>query len=96
MPPEKLATAIGVTMLILSCLAAIGGGGAAGFWAKNWVLQGLGVAAGVLAVPLLVSIVTPPESWPMFLLTLVLTSTLAVVGAFVGHLIVRPTRVVNS
>lgn len=80
-------------LLALRCIAAIVGGAAAGMWARNWIPQGLGVACGILAIPLLLMLVYSPESWPFFLVSLAITSVLSVFGAFIGHLVVKPTRI---
>ena len=92
-PHDKQLVGLGIGILILNCFAALFGGGAAGFWAKNWILQGLGVAAGVMAIPLVSMLIFAPESWPMFCISLAATTLLAMLGAFLGHLLVKPTRV---
>ncbi len=84
---------ISLGWLLLSSLAALAGGAIAGCWARNWLAQGLGVAAGVFFVPLLFLLIFVPQSWPMFCISLAITSVLSVVGAFLGHLFVKPTRI---
>jgi hypothetical protein len=37
-----------------------------------------------------------PESWPLFCVTLAATSVLTMVGAFLGHFVVKPTRIAIS
>ena len=37
MRPDVAAMAIGLMALFLYCLAALGGGAVAGFWARNWL-----------------------------------------------------------
>ncbi len=95
-PTEKEMLVLGVAILVLNCVAAMGGGAAAGMWAKNWILQGLGVAVGVLVIPIVGLLIFAPESWPILLITLAATSVLTMVGAFLGHMIVKPTRVAIS
>jgi len=95
-PPEKTRVALVAGILIMNGLAALAGGGMAGFWARNWIPQGLGVAAGAIAIPLAMALIIPPDSWPLFGITCAITSTLAVVGAFLGHWLVKPTRIVHS
>ena len=95
-PTDQQLLALGIGVLALNCVAALAGGGAAGIWAKNWILQGLGVAAGVLAIPLVGMIIFAPESWPLFCITLAATSVLTMLGAFLGHLVVKPTRLAIS
>jgi hypothetical protein len=94
-PPEKTRVALIGGILAMNCLAALAGGGVAGFWARNWIPQGLGVAAGAIAIPLAVALLFPPDSWPLFGITVAATSTLAVAGAFLGHWLVKPTRIVK-
>jgi hypothetical protein len=93
MPIEKVALILGIGVLVLNCVAAIAGGAAAGFWARNWVVQGLGVACGVLAIPIIGMLIFIPESWPIFFIMLAATSTLTMLGAFLGHLLVGPTKI---
>lgn len=90
---ENQIMVLGIGGLILNCAAALFGGGAAGIWAKNWILQSLGVATGVFAIPLVGMLVFAPESWPMFCISLAATSVLTMLGAYLGHLLVKPTRV---
>ncbi|MBI3840175.1 MAG: hypothetical protein HY288_19815 [Planctomycetia bacterium] len=94
--PEKTQFALGVGILVMNCLAALAGGAAAGFWARNWIPQGLGVAAGAIGIPLVFALIFPPGSWPLFSITLAATSALAAAGAFLGHLLVKPTRIAKS
>jgi len=94
--PDTAVLAIGLVAMLLYCLAALGGGAFAGFWARNWLPQGLGVAAGVLFIPLVIMLVFVPENWPKFCITLALTSVMTIVGAFLGHLLVKPTRIPRS
>jgi hypothetical protein len=96
MQPQAAVVAIGLVMLLLYCLAALGGGAVAGFWARNWLPQGLGVAAGVLFIPLVIMLVFVPENWPRFVITLVLTSVMTIIGAYLGHILVKPTRIPHS
>jgi hypothetical protein len=79
-----------------AALAALGGGAVAGFWARNWIPQGLGVAAGVLFIPLIIMLAFTPDNWPRFCITLGLTSVMTIVGAYLGHLLVKPTRIPKS
>ena len=95
-PPHVAALLIVVMMMFLYCLSALAGGAVAGFWVRNWLPQGLGVACGVLFIPLLWMLVLTPENWPRFCITLALTSAFTVVGAFLGHLVVKPNRITRS
>jgi hypothetical protein len=92
LPSDKKAALV-IAILIANCIAAFSGGFAAGFWARNWIVQGLGVLVGVLAIPVGTMFFVPPKDWNMFATTLVATSLLTLAGAYVGHVIVRPTRI---
>ena len=54
--------------------------------------QGLGVAAGVLFIPLVMMLVFAPDNWPQFCITLVLTTGMTIVGAFLGGVLVGLTK----
>src|SRR5262249_34822229 len=94
--PRTAIVVLGLASLVLYCLSAIGGGFIAGVWARNWVPQGLGVAAGVSFIPLVMLLVFRPESLPIYLITVVVTGALTVLGAFLGHVTVKPTRIAKS
>jgi len=96
MEPETGAVGTALVTLALYCLGALAGGAAAGAWARNWVPQGLGVAAGVLFIPIVLMLVFAPEHWFLFFIALLVTSGLTIVGAYVGHLVVKPTRIPKS
>jgi hypothetical protein len=72
--------------------AALAGGAVAGAWSVNWVPQGIGVGLGVLAIPLLVLILYRPESLLIYLLGVAVTTVLTVLGALLGHKLVRPSQ----
>jgi hypothetical protein len=95
LPRDKLAT-LAMIILALNCIAAFAGGFAAGFWARNWFMQGFGVLVGVLTIPLVTMFFIPPKDLTMFAITLAATGFLTPVGAYVGHLVVKPTRIVRS
>jgi hypothetical protein len=87
---------VAVLYLFIYCVAALCGGMAAGMWARNWVPQGIGVALGVTIIPLVWILIFIPESWIFWAVGMVLTSLFTVFGAFLGHLLVKPTRVPRS
>jgi hypothetical protein len=95
-PREKSLIVLGAASLVLYCLAAVAGGMAAGMWARNWMTQGLGVGVGVFIIPLLMMLVFSPENWIFFLVRLLFTSGLTLVGSYIGHLVVKPTRIAKS
>jgi hypothetical protein len=90
---KKSASIILAIRLVIACIAALFGGAVSGFWAKNWIVQGLGVVVGVSIVPLLIGAVFFPASWHMILIGAGVALPFAIAGAFGGHLVVRPTRV---
>ena len=72
--------------------ASLSGGAVAGAWSVNWVPQGIGVGLGVLAIPLILLILFLPESLPLYLVGVLVTTGLTVVGAFIGHKLIRPSQ----
>ena len=48
-PAENVA-ALAVAIVIANCIAALAGGFVAGFWSRNWLIQGLGVLLGVITI----------------------------------------------
>lgn len=77
-------------------IAALVGGIIAGAATINWIPQGLGVAGGLLVIPLLLLFVFAPTSLPAYLITIVLTTGITVLGAFLGHKLMPPSRVQKS
>ena len=72
--------------------ASLAGGAVAGAWSVNWVPQGIGVGFGVLAIPLLLLLLFLPESLPIYLIGVLITTGLTVLGAYIGHRVVRPCQ----
>ena len=89
---DRVAVVVLFTSIALHVLAAVIGGIIASAWAVNWVPQGVGVGIGVFAVPLALLLVIHPQSLPVFLLLMGLTTVFSVLGAFFGHLLIRPMR----
>lgn len=75
--------------------ASLAGGAVAGAWSVNWVPQGIGVGLGVLALPLLILILFMPESLPFYLIAVLVTTAFTVLGAFIGHKLIRPSQFVG-
>ena len=96
MSPAAAMVVLALTMLVNYSVSALIGGFMAGAWSRNWVPQGLGVAAGILIIPLVLMLIFAPEHVLLMLVLLVITSGLTVVGAFLGHLVVKPTRIPRS
>jgi hypothetical protein len=72
--------------------ASLTGGAVAGAWSVNWVPQGIGVGLGVLAIPLVLLILFLPKSLPLYLLGVLVTTAFTVLGAYIGHRLVRPSQ----
>ncbi len=79
---------------LLYVSASLAGGAVAGAWSVNWIPQGLGVGLGVLVFPLIILLIFAPESIPVYLIGVVVTTALTVLGAFVGHKLIRPSHFV--
>ena len=94
--PRTALVVLALASLLLYSLAAIAGGFIAGVWSRNWVPQGLGVAAGVSIIPLIMLLVFAPENLLIYLVTVMITAGLTVLGAFLGHVVVKPTRIPKS
>ncbi len=75
--------------------AALAGGAVAGAWSVNWVPQGIGVGLGVLAIPLLLLLFLLPESVPVYLIGVLVTTGLTILGAYLGHRLVRPAQFIS-
>ncbi len=84
-------------------LASLVGGGIAGAWCVNWMTQGVVVGVGVAAMAVLrtiLGLIGSPAVQETGLLLLVvallaiatITIALTIAGALLGHLMIRPTR----
>ena len=72
--------------------ASLAGGAVAGAWSVNWIPQGVGVGLGVLVIPLVLLLIFLPESLPLYLIGVAITTGLTVLGAYIGHRVVRPAQ----
>ena len=77
---------------IVYVVASLAGGAVAGAWSVNWVPQGIGVGLGVLAIPLLLLLYFMPASLPIYLVGVMVTTTLTILGAYLGHRLMRPAQ----
>ena len=96
---EQMAIALLVIMLVFHVVGALVGGAVAGAWSVNWVPQGIGVGAGVFLAPLILYCVLAPVNevgLVAFLVIICITTAISVLGAFIGHKLVRPSRFVVS
>jgi hypothetical protein len=90
-----MAVATWVTIsVVVYGVAAMLAGGVAGAWSVNWIPQGVGV--GLFALPFLVLILFVPESIILYVIIVCVTTPLTVLGAYLGHVLVPPTRIIHS
>ncbi|HLA84741.1 MAG TPA: hypothetical protein VJL29_08100 [Thermoguttaceae bacterium] len=97
--PEEAVVIYLMLAAICYVVGALAGGAVAGAWSINWVPQGIGVGVGVFLTPIIWFIAFPPEhamSTILFLGVIGVTTVLAVVGAYLGHKVIRPFRYIIS
>jgi hypothetical protein len=83
-------------MAFIYIVASLVAGATAGAWSVNWIPQGIGVATGVLLIPLILLTLIQPESPTWYLVGVFATTLLTLFGAFIGHKLIRPTRFLIS
>jgi hypothetical protein len=96
---DRMALALILISLAFQVVGALAGGAVAGIWSVNWVPQGIGVGVGIFFAPLVMLFLFKPvagTSLPVTLVTMGITTVLSVLGAFIGHKLVRPSRFVVS
>jgi hypothetical protein len=93
--PEAILATLGVIAIVAYIVAALVAGAIAGAWTVNWVVQGIGVGAGLFVLPLLWLLFVAPESLTLYLLVVLLTTAFTVFGAYLGHLLVKPSRFIR-
>jgi hypothetical protein len=96
---ERFMIAYLLLSLIFYVVGALAGGAVAGAWSVNWVPQGIGVGIGVFVLPFIFYVLFGPangDDMLVFLLLIVITTALSILGAWIGHKIVRPSRYVIS
>jgi hypothetical protein len=96
---EQMVIAAVLIMLIFHVVGALVGGAVAGAWSINWVPQGIGVGVGVFLLPLFFYLLFEPVKGVGllgFLVIICITSAISVMGAFIGHKLIRPSRFVIS
>lgn len=86
----------GVIAIVLYIAAALVAGAIAGAWTVNWIPQGMGVGAGLFTIPLLLLFVVWPESLVFYLIVVFVTTAFTIAGAYIGHILVRPSRMIHS
>ena len=77
-------------------VAALVGGAIAGAWSVNWIPQGIGVGLGLFAIPTILLVLFIPESIIVYLIIVCVTTPVTVLGAYLGHVLIRPTRIIQS
>jgi hypothetical protein len=93
--PNVAAVTLGAILIAVYAVAALVAGAIAGAWTVNWVPQGIGVGAGLFVIPLVLLLFTSPESLVFYLIVVFLTTVFTVVGAYLGHVLVKPSRVIQ-
>jgi hypothetical protein len=80
-------------------VGSLAGGAVAGAWSVNWVPQGIGMGVGVFILPLVMYYffgLIHGVSLIAFLIIVCITTACSVLGAWIGHKVVRPSRYVIS
>jgi hypothetical protein len=96
---QKMAIVYLMMTLAFYVLGALAGGAIAGARSVNWVPQGIGVGIGVLILLLILYFLFGPVKGiglMGFAVLLSITTAMSVLGAFIGHKLVRPSRYVIS
>jgi hypothetical protein len=96
---EQIVIGALLIMLVFHVIGALVGGAVAGAWSVNWVPQGIGVGVGVLLLPFFIYFLfgqIGKEGLLGFLVLVCVTTVISVFGAFIGHLLVRPSRFIIS
>jgi hypothetical protein len=93
--PESILVTLGIVAVVAYIAAALVAGAIAGAWTVNWLVQGIGVGTGLFVLPLLWLLFVAPESLTVYLFIVVVTTCFTVVGAYLGHLLVKPSRFIR-
>ncbi|MGW8258114.1 MAG: hypothetical protein ACWGMZ_11560, partial [Thermoguttaceae bacterium] len=96
---EQMMSVYLVLLLVFHIVGALAGGAVAGAWSVNWTPQGIGVGIGVFVTPLITYFVFEPiqgVNLPVMLVVVCVTTAFSVLGAFIGHTLIRPTRYLVS
>ena len=96
---DELLTIQIIFILTFHVVGAIVGGAVAGAWSINWIPQGIGVGIGVFTIPIILFLVFAPAHTGLtilFLAVICFTTMFAVLGAYLGHKVIRPSRYVIS
>jgi hypothetical protein len=85
--------------LVFHVVGALVGGAVAGAWSVNWVPQGIGVGVGIFLAPIVLFLIFGPEEGQNaagLAVTVAVTTVFSVLGAFIGHKMIRPSRYIIS
>jgi hypothetical protein len=96
---EQSLIAMLLIALVFYVVGALAGGAVAGAWSVNWLPQGIGVGVGVFVLPMAIyCLFGPSGKEPLIALMLMMcvTTGLSVLGAFIGHKMIRPSRYIIS
>jgi hypothetical protein len=86
-------------MLVFHVVGALVGGAVAGAWSVHWLPQGIGVGIGVFLLPFILYCLlgsSGKEPLIAFLFVIFLTTGVSILGAFIGHKMIRPSRYIVS
>lgn len=86
----------GAITIVLYIAAALVAGAIAGAWTVNWIPQGIGVGAGLFVIPLVLLLIISPDSLVFYLVVVAVTTAFTVAGAYIGHALVKPSRMIHS
>ena len=83
----------GAILMFLYIAAALIAGVVAGAWTVNWLPQGIGVGFGIFALPIVLLLLFWPESLIFFFFVVAMTTTISIIGAYVGHRLIPAARI---
>jgi hypothetical protein len=90
--PARVEQALWFGAMGVQILAAVLGGIIASAWVVNWLPQGLGVAAAVFALPIILLFFMQHESRSVLIMMTSVSVMCTIAGAYLGHHIIRPMR----
>lgn len=90
--PARVEQALWFGATGVQILAALMGGIIASAWVVNWLPQGLGVAAAVFALPIVLLCLSQHESATALLTMAILSVMCTIAGSYLGHHLIRPMR----
>lgn len=96
---QQILIAFLLIKLAFHLVGALAGGAVAGAWSVNWAPQGIGVGVGVFLSPIVMYCLFGPIGGiglAAFFTTICITTAVSVLGAWIGHKVVRPSRYVIS